>query len=595
MAALADGTAQPADIFSALGMATAVTDGYFSNGTSPSPELVHAYLKARGAFAPYENDGQFIMTREEYGALVSAAFARPDTAGCFQWLAEKDMIDADGNVSFYLGGVGDIWAWVILTEEETMVPGYGEGTEYTGLYLLDEASLGQASKTYNGFDYAVCQIVRLTMVEGRILSFETAPECADMENGLLYSNPELSDYGVTAGKLSPITEGESWAYLFPENTYYNSADSTRHYVEEKGFAVQSTPHDLYLLEGVVFTTASGSVEVRDYTETTTEWGTTVRLYAAPEGLTGAVTITANETKNYTIDNGVLTVGDPSLPQAYHLTFDKSSGLVNAGGPIYGGDATRNTVCLTRAETGTDSYNGEFDTDFYLWPDSVTSFLCTVEEGHTLDELELYPADAGTLSVLSKWNDDGTEGAIELSLTAPAILRVKPAAPVGSWKQNSVGWWYDNGDGTYPRNEWKQIGGVWYYFKSDGYMAANEWVGGYWLNANGAWTYQAKGSWRSNDKGWWYEDSTGWYPRNTWQKIDGQWYFFKANGYMAASEWYNGYWFGAFGAWTYQPLGSWQQNAVGWWFGDTSGWYAKNETLKINDVLYSFNAAGYWVQ
>ena len=164
-----------------------------------------------------------------------------------------------------------------------------------------------------------------------------------------------------------------------------------------------------------------------------------------------------------------------------------------------------------------------------------------------------------------------------------------------WKQNSVGWWYDNGDGTYPVDEWKQIGGVWYYFKSDGYMAANEWVGGYWFGASGAWTYQARGSWKSNDKGWWYEDSSGWYPRNTWQKIDGQWYFFKANGYMAASEWYGGYWFGGSGAWTYQPRGSWQQNAVGWWFGDTSGWYAKNETLKINDVLYSFNAAGYWVQ
>ena len=186
---------------------------------------------------------------------------------------------------------------------------------------------------------------------------------------------------------------------------------------------------------------------------------------------------------------------------------------------------------------------------------------------------------------------------EYPLASAAYAGEEPAPPVvtGSWKQNSVGWWYDNGDGTYPVNEWKQINGVWYYFKGDGYMAANEWVGGYWLNANGTWTYQAKGGWRSNDKGWWYEDSAGWYPRNTWQKIDGQWYFFKANGYMAAKEWYNGYWFGASGAWTYQPRGSWQQNNTGWWFGDTSGWYAKNETLKINDVLYTFNAAGYWVQ
>ncbi|MBR2695962.1 MAG: hypothetical protein IKE48_00460, partial [Parasporobacterium sp.] len=74
-----------------------------------------------------------------------------------------------------------------------------------------------------------------------------------------------------------------------------------------------------------------------------------------------------------------------------------------------------------------------------------------------------------------------------------------------------------------------------------------------------------------------------------------WYYLTPSGAMAASEWYGGYWLSANGAWTYQPIGSWKQDRVGWWFGDTSGWYAKNETVRINGTVYSFNANGYWIQ
>ncbi|KXB58192.1 hypothetical protein HMPREF1871_00580, partial [Gemelliphila asaccharolytica] len=32
-----------------------------------------------------------------------------------------------------------------------------------------------------------------------------------------------------------------------------------------------------------------------------------------------------------------------------------------------------------------------------------------------------------------------------------------------WIKNSVGWWYQNSDGSYPANEWGQINGEWYWF------------------------------------------------------------------------------------------------------------------------------------
>ena len=121
---------------------------------------------------------------------------------------------------------------------------------------------------------------------------------------------------------------------------------------------------------------------------------------------------------------------------------------------------------------------------------------------------------------------------------------------------------------------------------------NEWVKGKWYNKKGAQTYKPTGSWHKNSKGWWYGDTSGWYAKNEWQKIDGKWYYFKADGYMAAGEYINGYWLNKNGSWTYKAKASWKKNSKGWWYGDSTGWYAKNQTIRINGKNYKFNKAGY---
>ena len=52
---------------------------------------------------------------------------------------------------------------------------------------------------------------------------------------------------------------------------------------------------------------------------------------------------------------------------------------------------------------------------------------------------------------------------------------------GSWQRDSVGWWYKNSNGSYPKNDWQQIDGKWYYFDSVGYMVTGwiEWNGKYY--------------------------------------------------------------------------------------------------------------------
>ena len=115
-----------------------------------------------------------------------------------------------------------------------------------------------------------------------------------------------------------------------------------------------------------------------------------------------------------------------------------------------------------------------------------------------------------------------------------------------WKSNSTGWWIEDTAGWYPKNQWQKIDGKWYYFKPDGYMAAGEYYNGYWFNSNGSWDSQYKLSWKQNATGWWVEDKSGWWPQNSWLKIDGYWYYFNGSGYMATNQYVGGWWVGADG-------------------------------------------------
>ncbi len=67
------------------------------------------------------------------------------------------------------------------------------------------------------------------------------------------------------------------------------------------------------------------------------------------------------------------------------------------------------------------------------------------------------------------------------------------AQAGVWKQDNVGWWWQNDDGSYPVSKWEWLDGnqdgvaECYYFNADGYMLANTVTpDGYTVDANGAW-------------------------------------------------------------------------------------------------------------
>ncbi|MCD8082430.1 MAG: peptidoglycan DD-metalloendopeptidase family protein [Clostridiales bacterium] len=92
-----------------------------------------------------------------------------------------------------------------------------------------------------------------------------------------------------------------------------------------------------------------------------------------------------------------------------------------------------------------------------------------------------------------------------------------------WRQDSVGWWYDNEDGSYPANAWKHTGDAWYCFDENGYMRTG-WIDNtYYCTESGAM-------------------ATG------WNQINGSWYYFRDDGAVARSQWVGDDWVDENGKW-----------------------------------------------
>ncbi len=122
---------------------------------------------------------------------------------------------------------------------------------------------------------------------------------------------------------------------------------------------------------------------------------------------------------------------------------------------------------------------------------------------------------------------------------------------------------------------------------------NEWVDGKWYNADGTQTYAPTLQWKQSAYGWWVEDTSGWYPKSQWQKINGKWYYFCADGYMDYSEYRDSCWLGADGAWVEEYYGGmWMYDSYGWWYQDDSDWFPRSQWLWIDGCCYYFKASGY---
>ena len=198
-----------------------------------------------------------------------------------------------------------------------------------------------------------------------------------------------------------------------------------------------------------------------------------------------------------------------------------------------------------------------------------------------------------------------------------------------WQQVNGKWYYMDSNGVMLTGR-HQIGKYFYYLDSStGAMASDQYVNGYYYDSSGKWIPDFKdGNWKHNATGYWYQFGNGTYPKNCWLQIHGQWYYFNASGYMMTGwlkqdgKWYylNGEgamcigWYKVNNVWYYsnasgemltglQTLGGRKYYftgsgamATGWvkleniWYyftnnGANTGWF------KVGNTWYYSNAAG----
>lgn len=75
--------------------------------------------------------------------------------------------------------------------------------------------------------------------------------------------------------------------------------------------------------------------------------------------------------------------------------------------------------------------------------------------------------------------------IALGLLSLSLASISPKeVDAASWVKDRNGWWYSEGNSW--ATGWRYINGSWYYFNSQGYMAHDTVIDGYYVNSNGQW-------------------------------------------------------------------------------------------------------------
>jgi len=73
----------------------------------------------------------------------------------------------------------------------------------------------------------------------------------------------------------------------------------------------------------------------------------------------------------------------------------------------------------------------------------------------------------------------------------SLMSLNPIGVSAEWRKDYTGWWYTEGN-SYATG-WRNLNGSWYYFNSDGYMAHDTIIDGYYLNSSGAWFQVSSGN------------------------------------------------------------------------------------------------------
>ena len=210
----------------------------------------------------------------------------------------------------------------------------------------------------------------------------------------------------------------------------------------------------------------------------------------------------------------------------------SSGGSTAGGSIGGGGST------TPSKPDVDKPDTPSDEE-YTWEEVDGSFKLKGADGEYV---------TGWAKIGGKWYYLNTDGVRETGwqkidnkwyyLNADGVMKT-------GWLKLGDTWYFLNAGGV-MQTGWLYNGGSWYYLKASGAMATgwvqvgNRW---YYLNAGGV----MKTGWLQQGSTWYYLKANGTMATG-WNWVDSKCYYFGASGKMAANTTVGGYKLDASGAW-----------------------------------------------
>jgi hypothetical protein len=203
--------------------------------------------------------------------------------------------------------------------------------------------------------------------------------------------------------------------------------------------------------------------------------------------------------NTTVDGYTLNEGGEVLN--LNFGFDENSGSITKYSGIYTDVFIPSEINGVKVKTiGTQAYRGSSLISITI-PDSVTNIECDAFDFCSNLKSITIPDSVTSIGKNAFWGCDSLVFNVKSETTKKLLMdsgvnenqillngqssTVKTTQVSSQWKQDSKGWWYTEGN-SYATG-WKLIQGNWYYFNPDGYMACDTIIDDYYLNADGAWT------------------------------------------------------------------------------------------------------------
>ena len=211
-----------------------------------------------------------------------------------------------------------------------------------------------------------------------------------------------------------------------------------------------------------------------------------------------------------VENGKLVTGVKTIDGKQYYFYDSgylASGVTNYKGKAYVIDENGNPVDYV------EGWNTLGDESFYI--KNGVALINTIVDGYYIN------------------NEGLTHTGIFYGSGTSDVILVHGKLAKNQWVQSNYTTCYADEKGHMLRNQWIDNR----YVDSYGKLVTSRWIGDRYVDENGEYkpngstSQETKAGWKQINGKWWYQHKDGTCTKNDFETIQGQTYYFDANGYM----------------------------------------------------------------